>query len=992
MGSGRWKQVDALIVEAMRTPDGDRRAFLERIDGEAPELSAEVRELLELRSAAANFLEDPAADLSVGAPSFEDQTVCPVVGKMVGPYRVERKIGEGGMGAVYLAERADDEYQHQVAVKLLRPDVTGVDLVRRFRAERQILAVLDHPNISRLLDGGTTGDNRPFLVMEFVEGVPIDQFCDERTLSVDDRLELFLKVCDAVSFAHQNLVVHRDLKPSNILVTDSGDPKLLDFGIAKLLEPSVFRRVDEEVTATGHRPMSPSFASPEHIRGMPITTSSDVYSLGALLYLLLTGSVPRRFADFTIPAVENEFSREPVPPSVAVSKSDTSGPFRRRWRLEGDIDAVVLKALREEPDHRYPTVGEFSDDLRRYQRGLPVNAHQGGVAYRTSRFLRRHRIAVCMGAVIAALVIAAAGALGIQAKRITSERDRAERVAEFTASILGEASPVSGSGDDSIRAVLESSATRIDLEFSDQPETQADLLLAVGEIYNELGMFRQARPLLSRSVDLRETYGGELNRKLPQSLAALGHALEEIGEIEEGRELLERALINGRREYGEDSEFVMRALNRLGKSYWRQSEFQEAVDRFRYARAIGETRYGAQDPRVAIGVGQLAHVLCEMGEFEESEQLHLQSVAVLEHSGDGYRVPLADRLASLGVLYWKTGRYDLAVGEIERALEIREMLFDPNDPVIGNTLGDLANVQADRGELRVAEALLRRGLDVIVRGSGANGPNALANRNNLASVLFELGEIEEAHREWKFVLDGHRDLYGNQNLWTAYVLRAVALTEHYLGGDTDALRFDSESLEIIERAVGGGHPELAAGRGVSARIRLGQGDRDGAEQLLRSLLTPVEGEDPWWRWRITNHCRFAELLISEQRLQEAATELMYAERIFEAKRQSLGSPRERLRLARYNLTLGDLRRSLGEPEAAVSSWEEALRILDEDSAGPVGIYHRLLRVAVLLRLGMIEEARPDAEELTALGWMRPEWLRLALDENTSLDDLPVVLY
>ncbi len=976
----------------MSLPDGERWAFLEKIDREDPELSAEVRELLDQRSAAVNFLEAPAADLNAGASSFEEQTACSVVGKMVGPYRVERQIGEGGMGAVYLADRADDEYQHQVAVKLLRPGVTGVDLVRRFRAERQILAVLVHPNITRLLDGGTTEDSRPFLVMEYVEGAPIDQFCDERALSIDDRLELFLKVCDAVSFAHRNLVVHRDLKPSNILVTDTGEPKLLDFGIAKLLEPSAFHRIDEEATATGHRPMSPSFASPEHIRGMPITTSSDVYSLGALLYLLLTGNVPRRFSDFTIPAIENEFSREPVPPSVVASESDTSGPSRRRWRLEGDIDAVVLKALRDEPDHRYPTVAEFADDLGRYLRGLPVNARRGGIAYRTSRFLRRHRMAVGMGAVIAALVITAAGALGLQAKRIASERDRAERVAEFTASILGEASPVSGSGNDSIRSVLERSATRIDLEFSDQPGTQADLLLAVGEVYNELGMYQKARSLLIRSLDLRETYGGLLARKLSQSLAALGHALEELGEIEEGRELLERALTHGRREYGEDSNVVMLALNRLGKSHWRQSEFEEAVGRLRHARAIGERRYGAEDPRVAIGVGQLAHVLCEMGEFAEAEKLHLQSVAVLEEAGDRYRVPLADGLASLGVLYWKTGRYDLAVGEIERALEIREMLFDPNDPVIGNTMGDLANVQADRGELRIAEALLRRGLDVIVRGMGTNSPDALANRNNLASVLFDLGEIEEAYREWTFVLDGHRDLYGNQNLWTAYVLRAVALTEHYLGGDTDALRYDSESLEIIERAVGSDHPELAAGRGVSARIRLGQGDRDGAEQLLRSLLTPVEGEDPWWRWRITNHCRFAELLISERRLEEAATELAHAERIFEAKRSSLGSPRDRLRLVRYNLTLGDLRRFGGEPERAASSWQDALRILDEDTVGPVGIYHRLLRIAVLLRLGLVEEARPDAEELIALGWRRPEWLRLALNENTSLEELPAVLY
>ncbi len=991
MDPERWLQVEAVVASALELSDEERAAYLEQACGSDRELRAEVEDLLDNRTDVEGFLEKAPLPSAGGNGGDNRGSTDPMIGTTCGPYRVERLLGSGGMGAVYLASRADEEFERSVAIKILHAGLAAEDVVRRFRAERQILAVLDHPNIAAMLDGGSTEDGRPYLVMEYVEGIPLDQYCETHGLSVHSRIELFLKVCAAVTFAHRNFVVHRDLKPSNVLVTGDGEPKLLDFGIAKLLDPAAIPG-GGEVTRTGLRPMSPQFASPEQIRELPITTASDVYSLGVVLYQLLVGELPHYFKDYSPTSMERELARNPTAPSVAVSAGNDPLAPRIRRQLSGDLDSIVLMALRDEPDHRYPTVNDLAEDLQRHLGGLPVKARRGDFAYRAGRFLRRHSVAAGMTALVAALVFGAAGALGLQARRIANERDRAERVAEFTASILGEASPVSGSGTDSIRDGLERSAQRIDVEFADQPETRAELLLAVGEVYNELGMFQQARPLLQRSLELREARGGALARKLPHNLYALGSALDELGEHEYARQILDRALADGEREFGRDHEVIVLILNRLGEHHWRLSQFDKAVEFYREAREIGERIHGVEDPRVATGLSELAYVLCEMGEFEESESLHLHAVKVLETAGEARTANLAKALAAQGVLYWKTDRFDLAVDTIGRALEIREAIFSHDDPVIGTTLGDLANVHADRGEPRIAEPLLRRSLDVILRGVDETDPQALATRHNLASVLFDLGELESARTEWTSVLESLRNLYPEGSIWTAFVLRSIAATELHLGKNADARRFDGESLGLLEDLAGDNHRETSSGRGVSAFIRLGAGDVTGAEMLLRDLLTPAETEDPWWRWRVANHCRFAEILITTGRLDEAATGLDRAETILEEQRSSLTSPRDQQRRVRHSITQGDLHLARDDPSRAADAWQTALDLLGEGSPDSVGIHHRLLRIAVLLRLGRADEARPDAETLIALGWENPEWLRLTRNRNVLPEDIPAVLY
>jgi len=403
----RWQTVKRLFHEALdQAPEG-RTAYLERACAGDATLRHEVETLLSSEREAGGFLEEPAA---AGAPPAADAAV---VGRRIGAYRVIREIGHGGMGAVYLAVRDDDAYRKQVAIKLVRAFSASDLLVDRFRQERHILAALDHPNIARLFDGGTTEEGLPYLVMEYVEGVPIDEYCDARALSVRDRLTLFRTVCSAVQFAHQNLVVHRDIKPANILIAADGTPKLLDFGIAKLLSPDLAARGQ---TATAFPMMTPDYASPEQVRNEPISTASDVYSLGVLLYRLLTGRGPYRVATGAmLELIEAVQDQEPQRPSAVVP------------RLAGDLDNIVLRALRKEPRERYPSVEQLSADIRRHLEGQPVSARKATVPYRAGKFIRRHKMGVAAAALVFVSLVGGILATLREARIARTERSRAER-------------------------------------------------------------------------------------------------------------------------------------------------------------------------------------------------------------------------------------------------------------------------------------------------------------------------------------------------------------------------------------------------------------------------------------------------------------------------------------------------------------------------------------------------------------------------------------
>ncbi len=441
LSANRWQQLDELFQATLELPQEKRCSFLDDVCADDTDLRREVESLLAADSDNDSFMKQP---VDAGAAAVEEERAASLVGQRIGPYKLFRELGQGVMSALYLAERVDGEYCQQVTVKVIRPGLDAEGIIRQFRNERQILASLDHPNIARLFDGGTAENGLPYLVMEPIEGEPIDEYCDRHELGIDERLKLFSQVCSAVHAAHQNLVVHLDIRSGNILVTADGIPKLLDFGFAKLLNPELSVQTSHATGVDRLCLMTPGLcASPEQVRGGPITTATDVYSLGVLLYELLTGRRPYRFEDSRPAEIERMVCEtEPVKPSTVVRRAlETSDgesltteqvSYRRscrpealKRRLKGDLDSIVLMAMRKDPRRRYASALELAEDLRRHRRGLPVIARPATLAYRAGKFVRRHK----WGVAFAVLLTTFAVAMNVMSVRLERERQRSADLA-----------------------------------------------------------------------------------------------------------------------------------------------------------------------------------------------------------------------------------------------------------------------------------------------------------------------------------------------------------------------------------------------------------------------------------------------------------------------------------------------------------------------------------------------------------------------------------
>lgn len=559
--SDRWRRIEELFALAAELSPAERAALLSRECGDDDDLRRELERLLAadatpisagLTRAVGTAIDEAAADRGEN-----------LLGSLVGAYRLVSILGRGGSGTVYLAQRIDREYTTQVAVKVVDGSLMDPDLARRIRAERQILADLDHPGIARLLDAGATACGEPCLIMEYVRGEPIDAYCDRARLDVAARVRLFLQVCTAVEYAHRNLVVHRDLKPANILVTPAGVPKLLDFGIAKLLDTRNGPAAAGQ-TRLGERLLTPQYASPEQFSGGRITTASDVYALGVVLYELLSGRRPYDTATSSPFELERAIWRnEPPPPSLALTRRTaaentraqtgvlrSTTPHGLRKSLRGDLDAIVLKALRREPAQRYGSVEQLTEDLRRYLNSEPVRARRGGWSYTARRFLVRNAagVAVSFGFVLAIAAFAAVNALqarhlAAQRDRASEERARAEAVSAFVLEVFGSADPFATSASElTARELLDMASTRIAGDTGQDPEVRARLLETLGHAYLRQGVVDTAFKLLDEALQARNLQRPRDRLKLATAQLELGELLLELERPAEAAERLQSAL------------------------------------------------------------------------------------------------------------------------------------------------------------------------------------------------------------------------------------------------------------------------------------------------------------------------------------------------------------------------------------------------------------------------------------------------------------------
>jgi serine/threonine-protein kinase len=762
----RRAEVDALFDAALDRTRAERSAWLAGACGDDPWLRDEVAALLAAHDRAEGLLDGDPGRLVTPARPGPGASAAP---DRVGPWRLVEEIGRGGMGTVYRAERDDGQFGQTAAVKLLTRGPDNADLVRRFVAERQILATLAHPNVARLLDGGAAADGRPYLVMEYVDGQPVTAHCDAGRLDVDARLRLFATTCRAVAHAHAHLVVHRDLKPANIFVDRSGAVKLLDFGIAKLLggpPPGAApgdggpdaAPVPNAETRAGQHPMTPAYASPEQVRGAPATTATDVYGLGLVLYELLCGRPAQRPAGGSYDEVARAvLTDEPARPSAApagaagdapdqaaVAAARGTTPARLARRLRGDLDAVVLHALAKDPARRYASAEALALDVERHLAGLPVQAGGAAPAYRVGKFVRRHRWGVAASAGFVVLLAGYAATATLQAGRerraLASERAalararaeaaKSEQVTRFMMAMFAAGDPGEARGETvTAREILRRGAEQAD-RLGAEPVAQAQLLDVVGRVHASLGEYGRAQPLLERALDLRRRALGDAHPDVARSRSHLGALLTARGDFAGAEGELRRALAGARPGAERAADLV-----RLGAVRIERGDLDDAAALL--GRALAE---GAPDSTAAAALDQLAFVDSRRGDLAGAERRYRDALARRRRLFGDDHPDVAQALNNVAAVLAQRGRASEAAAAYADVLARRRRLLGGDHPDVAVTLTNLAVVTAEQGDVAGAVPRYREVLALRRRQLGDAHPQTLRAAQNLGVALARSGD------------------------------------------------------------------------------------------------------------------------------------------------------------------------------------------------------------------------------------------------------------
>ncbi len=841
--------VEAISRRARELGPRERRAFvLESCKGDTALASLVMAGLDESESAAGFWDAEP------GDPG--DQVS--LEGRRIGVYRLLRSLGRGGMGEVYLAERDDRQYHQQVAIKLVRRGLLSSNVQGRLRIERDILATLDHPNIARLLDGGRLADGTPYLIMEYIDGEPIDDYCDRRRLDVEARLELFRTVCSAVHCAHQNLVVHRDLKPGNILVTAEGVVKLLDFGIAKLLDAGQSAHT-VAVTHVNYRMMTPDHASPEQVLGQPITTASDIYVLGVLLYELLTGLRPFDIGDGRLAAVERAICERPAAaPSAALARlaSDDPGLLERicaarstsasrlMRRLRGDIDNIVLMAMRKEPERRYGSAERFAEDIVRHLAGLPVAARPDTWTYRTGKFVSRHRFAVPVAATGVLMLTAFAVTTAIQSSRIARERDaaaaertRAEQVSSFLVELFELSDPVAGSGREvTARELLDAGARRIGTSLSGQPETRALLLGTIGRVYGSLGHYGDARRLLEDSLAERRRLYGETHPEVAEALKTLGDTLLGQGDLSGADRRLHAALAMQTAIFGDDAVETAETLQSLGRLERDRGALEDAEAHFHAALEI-YARHGLDSaPVTSSTLNDLASLYLHRARHEEAERLYRRALEIDQAALGQEHPQVAHHIHNLAVTLQSQGRLDDAAPLFRQSVAMLERALGPEHPQVIDARGNLGRFLHLRGEFEDAERTLR---DVVALNRKVRGPAhtfTAYDQVSLGLLLVDSGRMESAIGEFRSALQIYASTLPAGHLYVASALTGLGRALAALGEGVEAEASLRRALGIWLSQLSEGDLQVAVARNALGESLLLQGRYAEAEPLLRDTF------------------------------------------------------------------------------------------------------------------------------------------------------------
>ncbi len=875
----RWARVEP-ILDRILEYEGDRTRdeLLLELCGEDEGLRCEVESLLESADRDGDLLDQPLVGATPDlVASLEDEMRAAAggdrSGRTIDRYRLLEVLGRGGMGVVYLAERADEHFEKKVALKLMPRGLESPEKERRFLTERQILARLEHPGIARLLDGGVTEEAYPYLVMEYVEGVPIDRYCDENHLSLRQRLELISEVCSAVHYAHQNLVVHRDLKPGNIFVTDEGKIKLLDFGVGKVLEES------EDDQHTIFQPMTIGYASPEQILNQPVSTASDVYSLGVLSYRLLTGVAPMQLGDLSPGEIERVMREGALlPPSQALGEKAEIP----RGQIEGDLDTIVMKALRFEPDRRYGSAREFSEDILRHLDGLPIKAHPSTLRYRARKFAGRHRLAVGVGLLASVLLVLGVTTIAWQGRVAANERDRAkleaqraEQVSNFLIGLFDAANPETRTaGKISVRDLLDRGESRIRQDLGADLEVRGSLLGVMSDAYTSLGDYARAEELAESAIaDLRSTPSSE-SLALARALIALGRSRLNSGAYQEAIPSFEETLTILRETQDSPTKESALAHRYLGMAQERSISTDMGAGHHR--TAIDIWRQLGLEGELAKEIHYLAGSLDAVGDTREGLRFKREALAGLTAYYGELHPYVASVTNDIAYSLHRLGDNSAAEPLYRKAIEINTEILGPEHTEVAQTLTNLGRLLMDDQRFDEAEPVVHRAVVILQKSVDETNFERIGGEVNLASLYVELGRNDEAIPIYRSALQRFDRLMGPDDIPTVRVesLLARALHRHGELGEAESLyrhavtqqRIKSPVLALAESLVGLG-AVLCDGNRVQEALPL-------LEEGLAINLEALTESD----WRIAaSRVELAGALIQLERFSEADQQLEAAQ-------------------------------------------------------------------------------------------------------------------
>jgi serine/threonine protein kinase/tetratricopeptide (TPR) repeat protein len=837
MDSGRWLRASGHLDRILELSPDERDASVAALQADDPESAADVALLMDehRRLTAEGFLDS--------SPPMQPREAS-LDGVTIGAYTLSSRIGHGGMGTVWLASRSDGRFEGRAALKLLNAALVGGGGEERFKREGTILARLTHPHIARLIDAGVSTTGQPYLVLEYVDGRHIDRYCDEERLSVESRIRLILDVMVAVAHAHANLIVHRDLKPSNVLVTASGQVKLLDFSIAKLIEdhaPAATLLTQEVGSA-----MTPKYAAPEQVAGGPVTTATDVYSLGVLLYELLTGHhpagpAPKSASDFARAVTELAPLRltdavhglsSDAASALAAKRATT--PERLRRSLRGDLETILGKALKKSPAERYASVPVFADDLRRYINHQPISARPDGIGYRAAKFARRHWRGLT--AVTASLLVFFA-VVGFSAARLATERDRARSQAEKASRLSGlltrlltEADPyrTPDANGPTVQSLLDIAADRVARELGDQPDVQAEMFTLIGRTYARMGQYAKAQPLLEKGLAIGRSTFGSGSVRVAQSLNDIGVLERSMGNLARAEPLLVESLAIRRRLLGNESNDVAITLVELGRVLKDLGRSAESEAPIREALAIRKRIFGDEHRETATSKNELGRLLWERGDFAGAEPLLRENMATTE------RVLGADH------------------------------------PNAGAAKASFAQLLLVRGDAAAAETLFRESLAVDRKVFGEGHTEYAITLDSLANAVEVQGRLGEAQTMFDDALGIARPQLGDEHPRVATMIidaARVQIAQGHAAGTEAPLR---HALQVRERILKEGDWRIGQARSLLGASLLAQGRYVDAEPLMTAadaVLKPLPGQQG--RERLANRARLVTLYEKIGRPQQA---------------------------------------------------------------------------------------------------------------------------